>query len=659
MNVAPRRRRSRGKRLAFAAVLLAVLYATIEAAAFAAYWVIDGKPFGFARVHDEQVRIAGEDTAAAAPTTDKYDARFDGAQHPFLGYVYDPTENYGVAKTTSFPVSDHGFRGERSPIVHRRPDRLIVGIVGGSVAESMSTRGDTALAETLQADPRLHGRRVEFVRLALGGYRQPQQLFALNWILAQGGELDVVVNLDGLNEVYGALTNHAQGTSIYYPQFWSRLVADQGSPAERRRIGAIELLGERRRGLARLFAAPPLRWSITAGLIWRILDRGVEIDRIERARESAPAGRLPYVATGVTEDLDRKGLITASVALWQRCSLQIHRLCRANGIRYLHFLQPNQYVPDSKELTAEERASAWLPDSLFHDVVVEAFPELRRAGGELTAQGVSFHDLTMVFAGLGESIYVDSCCHVNLHGDEILGRAIAAAILDDIARDPLPSPWSGSSDRHLVHLRSPVANYRLTQPLQAVTLEVDGEFDDGSTASLTFAGVSSRSSDPSCVDIDEDGRAVARAPGTATVVLTLGGQELRVPVTVAYAAITAYGTGRAVDGGTAPELTAVVRGDHAVVELTRAPGGAVASLMIGTAPDRTRVCRNEMLVEANGALTMTAPLEGRRGEKGTGHARFELPLGPELPPTIYLQAIIRGESDPCDLSTSNAIAITR
>ena len=39
---------------------------------------------------------------------------------------------------------------------------------------------------------------------------------------------------------------------------------------------------------------------------------------------------------------------------WARCSTQMHRVCQAYGIKYLHYLQPNQYVGD-KPMGEEER----------------------------------------------------------------------------------------------------------------------------------------------------------------------------------------------------------------------------------------------------------------------------------------------------------------
>ena len=46
-------------------------------------------------------------------------------------------------------------------------------------------------------------------------------------------------------------------------------------------------------------------------------------------------------------------------------------------------------------------------------------------------RGVRFHDLTRIFENHPETIYRDTCCHVNQRGNELLGEAIAEAILDD------------------------------------------------------------------------------------------------------------------------------------------------------------------------------------------------------------------------------------
>ena len=59
---------------------------------------------------------------------------------------------------------------------------------------------------------------------------------------------------------------------------------------------------------------------------------------------------------------DDEAMYLDYVEVWARASLEMELLCAGYGIRYLHFLQPNQYLPGSKTLTDEERARRYDPD---------------------------------------------------------------------------------------------------------------------------------------------------------------------------------------------------------------------------------------------------------------------------------------------------------
>ena len=115
----------------------------------------------------------------------------------------------------------------------------------------------------------------------------------------------------------------------------------------------------------------------------------------------------------------------------------MHKLCEANNIRYFHFLQPNQYVPGSKRMGEKELKRAFLETHPYKNQVERGYPFLAKAGEELVKEGVNFHDLTMVFADRSEPIYIDTCCHVNTKGNEILGSIIGKAIVQDINARPL------------------------------------------------------------------------------------------------------------------------------------------------------------------------------------------------------------------------------
>jgi hypothetical protein len=68
------------------------------------------------------------------------------------------------------------------------------------------------------------------VKAAIGGYKQPQQLMALNYFTALGGEFDVLVNVDGFNEVALPPLENIPQTNPFCPRQWHlrmRMVPNQ------------------------------------------------------------------------------------------------------------------------------------------------------------------------------------------------------------------------------------------------------------------------------------------------------------------------------------------------------------------------------------------------------------------------------------------------
>ena len=118
---------------------------------------------------------------------------------------------------------------------------------------------------------------------------------------------------------------------------------------------------------------------------------------------------------------------------WGRSSALLNDIIVARGGRYFQFLQPNQYVADSKPLGDEERRRALHPGSPYRRSVEIGYPYMRAMGASLRRADLWFEDLTGLFAHDGRQLYVDSCCHLNAEGNAILARAIAGAIAARLA----------------------------------------------------------------------------------------------------------------------------------------------------------------------------------------------------------------------------------
>lgn len=444
-----------GRRLLLAAILAGILVALLEGFAHVLWWAEEGRPFGSEAVaervadamagmrrSEERRRAwaAGRERRMVAASAIAPYLR-DESLHPFFGYVVDPDVNLlaeerfpGMAATPQGFLTLDGDLAPRPP----GPPPLRVAVFGGSVAYVFTIHGREGLARGLAAGGVRPPGGVEVIGRALGGWKQPQQLMALAWELARGQRCDAIVVLDGFNDlVLAKLENADHDVNPFYPRGWRLRVRGLADADLEERVGEVAFLRRRRAERAALFTAGPWRRSATAGLVWRAFDERAAA-AVVAAEERVAAWQLPrnrpFVARGPDFSYPSDDALYRDLAaFWARSSRQMHDLATARGMTYVHFLQPNQYVPGSKPLSAEERRTAWSPRQVFRVPVEEGWRHLVAAGAGLAAEGVAFHDLTGLFADRRETLYVDDCCHLNERGNELLGEAIGRALAAQLA----------------------------------------------------------------------------------------------------------------------------------------------------------------------------------------------------------------------------------
>ena len=400
--------------------MLACLVIALEAVA----WTVGTLAFGarFSRAQVEARRAALEPRAGFGGRPVWLD---DEVLHPYLGYV--PRRHLAGRLGVSEPLPD----ARAAPAA----DEVVIAVVGGSVARQFAADGLPHLIERLRELPPFRGKTLVPMNLAAGGYKEPQQLMVVAYLVALGERLDVLINLDGFNDVALHPNEDAPaGVFPAYPRRWHQRVERALSREEFRAMVRRLDLEDWRRRYARAFFRPPWPALTTARFVYVALDTRLEAQLTE-ADHALLAGEraatAPTVATGPPRAFaDRGELLAFLIGLWRRSSQAIHELTAPHGTRYYHFLQPNQYVARSKPIGPVEARVATTNDA-YRRIVEAAFPSLRDAGRALAAQGVRFHDLTDAFAAHPEPLYVDSCCHFNRAANLIL----ADRILDTIARD--------------------------------------------------------------------------------------------------------------------------------------------------------------------------------------------------------------------------------
>lgn len=344
--------------------------------------------------------------------------------HPYFGFVADPARN-----PPSWNVSDYGFTfdGKTNPITRRAPGRLVVAVFGGSFANGEFLE----LKQEFGAHAAQLHKELVIVNFSSAGYKQPQHLMVLNYMLALGAEFDVVINIDGFNEVALPLTENIPAhVNPFYPRGWEGRTADTISQASVRAIGYIEYLKEKRADLSRAYLKHHLYLSPTLCLVWTLRDKAMagEAYRAEQAIRAASAqsdASRSYTMHGPAyTSASEADTLRDLTGVWRNASAQMATLSAASGARYFHFLQPNQYVPNSKPMNPAERKQAFAENHPFRHGVVVGYPYLEKAGADLQKAGVRFTDLTGIFAHTEETVYNDDCCHLNERGYRIVAAEI-------------------------------------------------------------------------------------------------------------------------------------------------------------------------------------------------------------------------------------------
>ncbi|MDH3519065.1 MAG: hypothetical protein OEM49_01300 [Myxococcales bacterium] len=343
--------------------------------------------------------------------------------HPYLGYAANPEDPR---------VNEHGLFGS-DPLQPVAQGDAVVGIFGGSVAMSF-LETQAQFLEALSRAGAFPERNIRLLHLALDGYKQPQQLILLTYLLGLGAHFDAVLNLDGFNEVALPFAeNLPAGVNPFYPRNWHLFAKKGFAPAVARRAALVEQLAERRERWRTRLLGGPLGWSRSLRVFALWLDRRLyaDWDRAIRGLEAGLAGeRNEFYDLGPARAYATSDELFADLArVWKESSLQMARLCAANGIAYFHFLQPNQYVPGSKPYSKAERETAISgPGFDFRKAVEMGYPQLRDQGRVLRDAGVDFTDLSELFADERETIYVDRCCHMNERGYHRMNDRIAEVI---------------------------------------------------------------------------------------------------------------------------------------------------------------------------------------------------------------------------------------
>ena len=371
--------------------------------------------------------------------------------HPYFGYTYKP----GFHPTlTALAANSDGFVSLYDyPFKKKNENQYIVGIFGGSVAQyfAMYEFDHHSLANYLRKLPGLQNKEIIILNFALPGGKQPQQALILSYFLSLGQDLDLVINLDGFNDVYHAARNNKHLVDVPMPASSFELplleIANNDlSPEEANLV--LSILQDKERLKSLLVDATQCK--LASSYLLRALQikhytSVYESHRIEfsqAAQESSKQRKQDPVIriNRVDSPLEDEALYQKAAAIWVNSSIAMSNMLATRNVPYLHFIQPNQYYSTDRKFGEQERRIAFTQngESEYRDSISKGYPILLAKMAELKNSHVAVFSAVSIFDDIKDPVYFDDCCHYNGAGNEILAQFIGSQIRSVLEQNPPP-----------------------------------------------------------------------------------------------------------------------------------------------------------------------------------------------------------------------------
>jgi hypothetical protein len=426
--------------LAIVLVNLAVFLVLAELLGLLLYYEDTGRLFYLYRKPYEIVRETGEHRLTA-----------DGL-HPYFGPTHAPGTPFDIPESlrdsptapARLQTNNFGFVAPFDyPFVKTRDDQFVLAITGGSVGAWFCQVGARRLIDDLKTHAFFRGRDIVPMCLAHEGYKQPQQLLLIAYFLSVGQTFDLVVNIDGFNEVALGSLNEQRGIDSSMPSVMHLEplinLVDRATltPDKLASLAAIETYKARVNRLAERLKTNRL------ASVHFVLDRLYRSARTSYQTESGrfsnlasnPSATSLILATPPIKTHDKTTVFDAVASAWANASLSMHALLAGRGMAYVHVLQPNQYYT-ARRFGSDEAGVALSDASPFKAGAKQGYPALLAAAESARLrQTIAFLDGTHIFDREPAAVYIDDCCHYTLRGNHLLADFIAEGV------KAAPGPW--------------------------------------------------------------------------------------------------------------------------------------------------------------------------------------------------------------------------
>ncbi|MEZ2227823.1 MAG: hypothetical protein ACBR50_16310 [Microcoleus sp.] len=364
--------------------------------------------------------------------------------HPFFGFIQKPRQDF----RPGFKNNNYGFISPYDyPFKKTKPNQFIIGVFGGSVASDYAIFQvqNQILPRYLKQLPALKDREFIILSFATAGYKQPQQLLILNYFLALDQELDMVVNIDGFNEVALSNLNNKNKIDLAMPSIQHILpltnIANNSlsTTAMKETIAIKESKVRINKGLrglqeCKLAACDALTSVYVLNLINNYRKDVIRFEKERNQTQNDDGGSVVYINLNNSVMKDDAAFEQMAQS-WAKSSIFMNKVLSASNVPYFHVFQPNQYYQTKRVFSEAEKRIAFNKDTPYAKAVELGYPALFKKLPNLAKNNINLVNAVNVFDQTKDAVYVDSCCHYNQAGEVVFSNYVGGEILERLRKE--------------------------------------------------------------------------------------------------------------------------------------------------------------------------------------------------------------------------------
>ena len=315
---------------------------------------------------------------------------------------------------------------------------------GGSVAGNIVAPPQAGKSLERALKEKLPDRNVIVYAMAQGSAKQPQQAIALTMLLSMGQHVDVVVNLDGFNDVAIGNSNHESGVDPIFPSvaiMWgigtTLAPDDRGGDFYRT---AADIIDSKYAVIRHTDAANAARFGLSylTDKFWisHYTKKKAKAElRYQVLVVLSPTGHARVNRLlGIDMPVDPKADgVERSFDIWLDADQAMAGLSKSAGARYVHVIQPNQYYSKKRFSDEEAKIALAMPKDNSARIGAErGYALFEQRADLLKSRGIISG--VAIFDDQTAPMYVDSCCHYTRAGEDILADFVADQVVKAVAK---------------------------------------------------------------------------------------------------------------------------------------------------------------------------------------------------------------------------------